>query len=191
MVRNFCLAVAVVLGLAASASAQAFVQVAGDGALKLSISIDGVVEILNTSDAPLALAGYTVSCDTGCLNDANYHSIADRAAADPVGVIGKYGAGALSFGEAGVSSSAVAELNVAGAANLPAGDALSLGDLIDLTGSETLALVQQGAIKLSWLRGDNTAIDRGPAQVQVPEPSSIALAGLAVAGLVAVARRRS
>ena len=160
------------------------------GQLDLKISrLSGLAEIHNLSDETVAFSGYSVLCSSNCLESANYISIADRVAADPLEVIRKFGAGALAFGEAGISTAAVSELNVASGARLMSLDSFSLGQIFNP--ANVCDAYRAGEIRFDALGSDNNLLTTHVSIFCIPEPSATGASTLLSLAATVIARRRN
>lgn len=207
MVRNCLSALALVLGLALTASAQT-------PTLELYIKPDGSAELRNTSATDsVTFGGYSINCESeGCLKlgdlvadpddpsvmipdysggQSKFYGIEALKLADDAALVALLGRGARSFVTANPTSTGIAEI-ATGNAVLRAGSVVPLGDITDKTVAELRGLLQEGKLQFSGLVGGApvSSTDGSAKVTVVPEPSTFALAGLALAGLAAVARRR-
>lgn len=148
-------ALSVGLGVGNSAQAQ----------ITLWIDPDGTTYLNNATASPYWFDGYQIASQSNSLNPAGWISIADQVAANPLDVIGKLGAGALTFGEANPGPGNLAELNLGGRAILQPGTKFAIGK--------------------PFLRNPGTGDDFFYKGGIVPEPSTFPLATLAGLGLLA------
>lgn len=149
-------------------------------ALELWVEVDGTTYLHNTTAAPLSFDGYQIVSESGRLDPAGWKSIADQVAANPLDIISRLGAGALAFGEANPNAGNLAEVNLAGAATLPAGGKFSIGKpFLDFP-------AYFDADAFYKVPGETTA---RPMEGAFPEPSTWLLAVLAAVGLAVVRRR--
>lgn len=96
--------------------------------------------------------GYTIECEAGCLDPIAWRSIADRVAEDPLNVVDRLSAGAVSFVEVYASSNRVGEA-IAGSSDVgavlqsPRDSILNLGKLVQGTVVQVVNWVDSGVLR--------------------------------------------
>lgn len=152
---------------------------------------DGSLILRSNDGADASWDGYTLTCETGCLDPDGWYSIADAVADGPQWVTNNLGRGALSFGEANPSNFHLSELNVSGGARLGADRYWYLGKPFNVSTSELHKLYDEGKLRTS-ASGNGSVVDAdlGCFRVCIPEPSSLVLAGLAAGALTFLSRRK-
>lgn len=147
--------------------------------LQIWIDPDGTTYLENTTDNPISFDGYAIASENNRLDPVGWNSIADQVAADPLGMIGKLGAGALSFGEVKPGPGNLAELNLAGVATLAAHARFAIGKPF-LDGQLGVNEVEGGVF---YKVGGQPMVGE-----VIPEPSTCLLALMAGLGLLVFRR---
>ena len=151
--------------------------------LTVFVNPDGTAYLQNTGDE-LSLDGLSFLSASGRLDAQGWLSIQDQVAADPLGMVAKYGTGVLGAGEVTRSGDFVlAELIPGGFLPMiiPADDILPLGSPFRSPWAPGFD------VKFSYLSMPRLPAEEGEI-VFLPEPSSWLLAG--VGGVLFVASRR-
>lgn len=149
-------------------------------ALQVQIEPSGEATLVNVTEWPVGLSGYTLACEAGCLQSTDWRNFHDQAVADEANMVATYGEGVLTLrviGQAPASLSEVSVLENEGAL-LPPHHVWTLGQVVRGTPSEIEELLAGDSLSLSW----SGAI--------IPEPSGAVLAAIATVGAAATARRR-
>ena len=197
MIRLFAASLALLLGLSLSAEAQ----------LELRLLSDGTAELRNVSASPVSFSGYDIRCDVNnCINlgplvsdpsdptnqipdysagNDRFFGIEALGIDNDAALVELLGRGARGFRTANPSARGVAEIGLSNAILAP-NTAVRLGKMFNFTPPQLADLAVGNVLRGEALIDGNTA----PIVINIPEPGSMALAGLAVMGLACATRRR-
>ena len=176
--------------LALCCSASAHAQVSD---LVWRIEVDGTLSLTNPTASAIWFDGYTLGCEAGCLDAANWVQLGASALADPGKAIATLGAGSLSFGPLGTldSTTQLTEANLAASATLQPGGSWSFGKPFSGTPTQLFEWAcQDGSLSIS-MSGQGADGGLGNLLICIPEPSAAGLAGIAVIGVLVGVRRRN
>lgn len=150
-------------------------------ALQLAVAADGEGRLVNITDWPIALSGYTLACEAGCLDESAWMSFHRAAELDEATLVALFGEGVRDLRIVSAGPGSLSELSVDpdSAVLLPPHQEWQLGDVVSGSPMQIEEYLASHAIGMTW------------SGVIVPEPSSAMLiAGATIAGLLWLRRRR-
>lgn len=173
----------------------------GGAGIKAVVNQQGELFVLNPGGAVANfLTHLVVTCEIDCLNPDGYVALSEQAAVPVLAdqYVGLYGVNVLDSGFPDYERQSTSEiLAFGGYMDFPIGEdkAFSLGRIVDGTPTQILQWVEDEEIVIHWQKVQLGLEQQGEFPVHyttfVPEPSTIALAALGVAGLLLVGRHRA